>query len=110
MKMKNVMDELLETTSYVNQCCCYCSTEFCSTYANHCETIGCESTLCNECYRNNLEVFAIDNYFNVNYEQDYTRTLCERCSMMNVSDCDDESIPEDWEDLDWEDRCGFNGY
>jgi len=87
MKMKNVMDELLETTSYVNQCCNYCRINFCSTKINKCSTIGCEKTLCNKCYQNEISILRVEQFFErfvENNIRDNNQILCNTCSIENI--------------------------
>ena len=72
LKFADVMDELLEKYSYVNQHCSLCNTDFVSFKENKCSNDCCDKTFCDDCYnfarrnQHNINMFLddIEEYFN----------------------------------------------
>ena len=122
MKFKYVMDELKEISKDLHHECGICRDNYFSFNSHHCSNECCHHSICERCVNNEMK-FEFESYIDnpedfykmdKQEKQDFFKHIketieCSDCTYMVITE-DEESVPENWEELDFQDRFGFHGF
>lgn len=119
IKFKSVIDELKEISQKLHHKCGICNKNYFTFNASTCKNYCCQQSICQDCISNEMryeyhnyidnqeELYDMSSEETINFFKYIAENVeCAGCSYMVMTE-DEESIPENWEELDFEDRYGY---